>query len=658
MNSLKRINRILFITLVVFSIAVFGNYSKTASKYVIDKNDNIINKTNFKILTRDVSVSSKFVDEKAIFDFNFYRTAAKDDKNVKSDTIDINFENASLNKCSIKADGITGFISNSGKNSYTITSKGVKFVYGDVTSNTTADKSVKVTYECEIDDSILTSDEHVQTNFIAVEKIKLKDNTEEEAFELFRKTAKSSDKYIKPDPEDPVYLDNYKKLKFIDKTLDRTLLNEWIDKYILEYYSSETQDASLPSFNSSLSNYLGFKTIGWNPNSIKGFSYDSTTKTYAFDDNIINYADTSLSTNSPKGLYFKKPAGRDYTKSEIDEMFKYYYEKYYSSSPQSNEEKEIYDYIVASGGISSIILDDKSIFGVDYNSKFNVITIDKESINLKLHPINPDITLTGVTDIAPDTRKILQIIASGVGDFVDKNLGITSFDENLITKNSFLSDYITDLSKISQPNAYYYLPLENKTLSMNVYKDGTDYIMHLDYFDNYDMDKSADKHVLSSLSTEYKESTNISDYDQMKIDFTNYIKGIDSAYGTTFEADGALNQLNTTIGKVIEEVSKGTTTVNIAGDVFTETTKNLAITIKYKASSRVTYGAFEIEFVPPVNEAKTANSTTKVPASSSTSTKTTTNAVSNQPTLATTVKTTTKSYSEVSVKDEKVGSNE
>ena len=42
--------KVLFITLVVFSIGVFGSYSKTSSKYLIDKNDNIINKTNFKIL--------------------------------------------------------------------------------------------------------------------------------------------------------------------------------------------------------------------------------------------------------------------------------------------------------------------------------------------------------------------------------------------------------------------------------------------------------------------------------------------------------------------------------------------------------------------------------------------------------------------------------
>lgn len=667
MNSLKKINRILFITLIVFSACVFGSYSKTSSKYVIDKNDNIINKTNFKILTRDVPVSSKFVGEKAVFDFNFYRTAAKDDSKVKSDTIELNFENASLNKCKIKTDGITGFQTNSSKNSYTITSKGVKFVYGDVTSNTTVDKSVKVTYECDIDDSILTSDDYVQTNFIVTEKIKLKDNTEEETFELFRKTAKTSEKYVKPDPEDPVYLDNYKKIKFIDKTMNRTFLIEWIDKYVLEYYSSEIQDASLPNFNNTLVSYLNYNTTNWNPNSIKGISYDATNKIYTFDDNIISYANTSISSSSPKNLYFKKPAGREYTKEEIDKIFKEYYDEYYSESPATSEDKEIYDYIVNKGGVSSIILENNSIFGVNYNSKFNVVTIDKKMINLKLHPINPDIILEGVKDNFPDARSILQIVASGISDFVNKNLGISDFDENLITRNSFLSDYIVDLKNTAKPNSYYYLSLGTKVLSMHIYNDGSDYIMHLDYFDTYDMEKKVDKHVLSSLDTKYKQTTDTNDYSQLRADFTAYIKGLDATYGTTFETDGAINQLNTTINKIIQEVSNGATKVDTIEDIFTETTKNLKIAIRYNATSRVTYGKFEIEFVPPIEQTTTANSASKVPikTTSSTSTKITTNTstlssattTTVPTTLTTTVKTTSKVYTDVSLNDNKVGSN-
>lgn len=669
MNSLKKINRILFITLIIFSACVFGSYSKTSSKYVIDKNDNIINKTNFKILTRDVPVSSKFVGETAVFDFNFYRTAAANDATVKSDTIELNFENASLNKCKIKTDGITGFQTNSGKNSYTITSKGVKFVYGDVTSNTTVDKSVKVTYVCEIDDSILTSDDYVQTNFIVTEKVKLKDNTEEETFELFRKTVKTSEKYVKPDPEDPVYLDNYKKIKFINKAMTSTILSEWIDNYVSKYYITEFQESYLPSFNELLNSYLEYgKDL--NLKSIKGLTYDVTNKIYTFDDNIINYANTSHSTASPKRLYFKMPAGHTFTKNEIDTMFKYYYDTYYSSNPQMNEDKEIYDYIIAKGGVSSIILENKKIFGVDYNSKAKFVTIDKESIGLKLHPVNPDIKLTGAGIANPDMPRIMQIIASGVSDFLNKNLGIADFDETLIMDNIYLEDYIRYLNKNNNPNAYFYMSVDDKILSMRVYKNGNDYILHLEILDDLTIEKNAEKQIMLSLDKIYKQTTDTNNYAQLRANFITYIKELDLLYGTSFEADGAINTLNLVISEFITAVSNQSEILEEEKS-FTESTKNLSLVFKYDMEDWADNGVYAIEFVPPIEQTTTANSAFKVPVNttikttSSTSTKITTNTstLSNATTttvpttLTTTVKTTAEYYTEISLNDNKVGSN-
>ena len=50
MSNLRKINKILGITLIVFSLGVFANYSKTSSKYFVDdtdlKTDNIVNLLN------------------------------------------------------------------------------------------------------------------------------------------------------------------------------------------------------------------------------------------------------------------------------------------------------------------------------------------------------------------------------------------------------------------------------------------------------------------------------------------------------------------------------------------------------------------------------------------------------------------------------------
>lgn len=54
MGNLKKVNKILGITLIVFSLGVFANYSKTSSKYFVDdlddKSDNIVNLISFKSL--------------------------------------------------------------------------------------------------------------------------------------------------------------------------------------------------------------------------------------------------------------------------------------------------------------------------------------------------------------------------------------------------------------------------------------------------------------------------------------------------------------------------------------------------------------------------------------------------------------------------------
>lgn len=656
MDNLKKINKILFITLFVFSIGVFGSYSKTTSKYVIDEYDNIVNKTDFKILTNSSIIDNTFSEVKdntATFGFTFYRTAITNGEKIKEDTIDISFEGASINKCKIKDGGIEGFASKNGTNSYNKTNKGVKFTYKDTESNTTANKAVKVTYECEIDDSILTEDNRVKTRFIGVEKIKLNDGTEEN-FQIFRKTAVSNGEYVAPIPEDPVYLENFKKVQFIEKSLTRTLLREWITKYVDTYYKDTPQDITPFTHVDVIYGYIGFNDSNWNPNDIKGLSYDSTTKTYSFDDNILNYASTYINNSAqPKHLYFKKPAGREFTKLEIDNLFKDYYYTYYCGATPTSIDDEIFNFIVNKGGVSTIILNNNTIDGVSYDSYYNFVTLNKDAIYSTLHPNYSDIVLKNVSLVS----SVLKDIAPVISNFVNYKFGITDFNEEYITKNTYLSTYISSLINASSPNSYYYLPLgDNKYLSMRIYKDDIDYIMHLDSFTTYTLEANVEKHAFVSMDKIYKDKNTVSaDYDKLRSEFIKYIKALDSTYGTSFEANGASTQLDRVINAVISNVAAGKVNAKITGFEIKgdNSLKKASLYVRFDMTDTNPYASFLFDFDP--NSITTIATTNTV---TTNTTKTTSTTKSAPTTLTTTVKTTTKEYTDNKVESKVTGSNE
>ena len=79
MSNLRKINKILGITLIVFSLGVFANYSKTSSKYFVDdtdlKTDNIVNLINFKSLkygeTKGIISASEKLTDLVITDIDY-----------------------------------------------------------------------------------------------------------------------------------------------------------------------------------------------------------------------------------------------------------------------------------------------------------------------------------------------------------------------------------------------------------------------------------------------------------------------------------------------------------------------------------------------------------------------------------------------------------
>ena len=169
MNNLHKIDKILIITLLVFSVGVFGSYSETASKYWIqDNSDNILNKTSFKGLTQEINpIDFQIIGEKAHITVDFFRTAAIGDTSVAKDEIDFTLIGKSeacriINVSNSKTGLGKGFYANdtnpSGANSYAPVPKegeyqnNIKFTYNDITSNISNDTKVSITIECDADD--------------------------------------------------------------------------------------------------------------------------------------------------------------------------------------------------------------------------------------------------------------------------------------------------------------------------------------------------------------------------------------------------------------------------------------------------------------------------------------------------------------------------
>lgn len=619
MNNLLKVNKILIITLIVFSVGVFGSYSKTASKYFIqDDSDNILNMTSFMGLTKEFEPTSfQIIGEKAQITVEFFRNAAANDTSVTKDEIDFTLTGMS-EKCRITkvSNAVTstgrGFYANEsnekGPNTYSPVPKegeyqnNIKFTYNDITSNISRDTRIAVTIECDAED-ILTAEgdkkDYLQISYRAVETIHTEKGevTNDEVFRLFGGLYYSNSKYEKPKG----YIitgDRNEKLILNTATLNDSIMNEWILKYVTTNFTKVNDNNNAYNY---LRNYIDYRT-SWDPNTVLGISYDPANKEYTFDDVIMSYAFTSYFAHANKRLYFIHFDDTKLTTDKVEPLFEYYYNTYYKPKYTEQENAEILQYIADNGGISSVVINGNKITGVTYRS--NYVVLDKDLIMATLHPVTPDIDL--------DFKKypvlsgaMMQYIASSVSDFVKNTLGVTDFDLNKIRHNDPIDVYLEKLQTKANPNDYYYLVVGDKLLSMQFYKkdDGT-YAMHMSIFDDTSVDTSATSHVFTAVDTYFRSSTDANDYADLKTQFLRYAAMVDENYGTSFMTDTPNIEtiVDALINRIMNPTNGGAPGNSMIEDwVFKDKTKDYTLTFNYEPFEvgSANYGEFSFSFIPP-----------------------------------------------------------
>lgn len=612
MNNLHKINKILILTLMVFSIGVFGNYSETASKYWIqDKNDNILNKTSFTSLTSEINpFDFQIIGDKAQIIVEFFRTAAIGDDSVIKDEINFQLidksEKCRIIKVSNSSTGLgKGFYKNESNTYSPVPKEGdyqnnVNFVYNDITSNITNNTRVSLTIECDAEDILETEGDkkdYLQINYRAIEKLTTKKGevVGEEEFKMFGGTYYSNSKYEKPKGYE-ITGNRKEKLVLTSAELSEQIINEWILEYVTTNFTKVNSNNNAYNY---LRNYINYKST-WNPSSVLGLTYDAAKKEYTFDDVIISYAFTSYFAHANRRLYFIHFDNAKLAKEKVDPLFEDYYDKYYKSKYTDTENTEILQYIADNGGISSVVVDDKPLTGVTYQS--NYVVLDKDLIMATLHPITPDVIL----DFAkyPTTEgKMIQYISTSVSDYVKNVLGVADYDANKVLQSIFISRYLNELEGKDAPNDYYYLVVDDTLLSMRFYKnDSGEYMMHMGAFDDSSTDSTATSHVLIATEKYFMASTDVNDYAELRTQFLRYVQKIDNEYGTTFmdiagaRFDAVANML------MNPPAGESTGHVTMTNRSFQDSTKGYSLVLNYlpvETEDGTKYGRLSFSFTPP-----------------------------------------------------------
>ncbi len=399
MGNLKKVNKILGITLIVFSLGVFANYSKTSSKYFVDdlddKSDNIVNLISFKSLkygeTKGLVTYSEKLTNLEISDIEysikFYRKIVNsNDEDVITDNYRVVVDNGCTVTEVVTPNAPTyvpnqdGSINENSKGSIYTTSIGdgsttenvVNLTYyNDVESNTSAGSSsndlITVKYSCPLSVVKRNKDgggEETSTEFNIYEKI-----NDESEFLYLNYT------YTK-DFVQKVYnvLINGTRLEKMHIPVDDSMINiddefdKWVDAYVNNFLANSDFNGIVPN---QVKVYINDKKVRDNPNTGLGLKQSTSDAGAAYKtmyefDSIMSQAYTyHVNVNGSKPdrpyLYFLESLNE----TENDALFDNYIKTYYTEFSDA-ERKIITDYVKASGGITSVINGSTTINGIGH----------------------------------------------------------------------------------------------------------------------------------------------------------------------------------------------------------------------------------------------------------------------------------------------------
>lgn len=608
MSNLRKVNRILFFTLLVFSLFTFANYSESSSKYVIQyENPDLTYNIGFKPLYDNFVPSVKAIGEKVEYVLEFYRTAVIGDKSVKKDVLNVNL-NLEDSDCEIVS--INGFKTNGGKNSYKIDGQNAILTYKDITSNIDSKSNVSIVYSCTAS-TVLEKHNGVDSTKFAYEILEEIDDVE--SFKYAGGTYYN--KYVKP--AGYIISDDKRTLKITHATLIDSyadVLTDWIDQYVSKYFDYLNKSDA----NSNLRNYLQhIFDADVDLSQIKGISYDSVTKEYTLDDRVMSYAYTVVNSSNPKLLYFLSLNNEaKFDASTVEEMFDYYFLEYYSEYIDSKD--EIYKYIEDNKGIYAAFTGSVKIPGI------NVITNTAISISASIlsiiHPVPPDLTIGDITNST--AGEIKNLLNTNLLKFLDGKVEVDEANFTQITSNMLLTNDIGDFIH-KDVNNYYYLSVGDQVVSIRIYnQDDGNYYAHFELVDESNLVEEANKHEYSYVSTEFKKAPEGSGLTALQSaknvieniypDIIKVINLMDKTYNTDFASV-------VTKDVVLEFIAKYYSSTTSVESEITENKLNGIIKLKYSSSR--SSGTFSVEFDPssvvidpPANEeAEEENTTPSVP---------------------------------------------
>lgn len=388
MGNLKKVNRILIITLFVFSLGVFANYSKTSSKYFVDdldtKDDNIVNLISFKSLkygeTKGLVTYSEKLTNLEISDIEysikFYRkVVGSKDEDVSRDNYRVVVDKGctitdvltpkapQYNEKDEKPHGVTTVISSDGESE---TDNVVDITYiNDVVSNTSEGSSSKdlitVNYTCPLSvvkrkvPATQGGGEETSTEFSIYEKI----NEESEFLYL-------NYNYVKEFVQ-KVYavLINGTRLEKMHIPVDDskidfdTEFNKWVEAFGAEFAKNNTK---YPTITAKIKQFITAKDVKNKPNQGLGLNTSNSDAGAAYKtmyqfDTIASQAQTYSqyvnggNTTEFPNLYFIDPM----SSSEATALFRRYLKEYYTYTDEEIE--KIITYVDEFGGISSVLGD-------------------------------------------------------------------------------------------------------------------------------------------------------------------------------------------------------------------------------------------------------------------------------------------------------------
>ncbi len=433
MNNLKKVNKILAFTLLIFGVLVLADYSESASRYYKDK-DSIVFDTNLKQLYYDTGgdrvqfniLAKNSTRENVAYQYVFVRNKSA----YTQEELDANLaEEYTINvdkNCTIKSvtSGAKSFdLPADIKNTYVVKFDGAP----------KDNEKVNVEYYCSVN---MENDNPVSTNVKIYEQI-LGDDS---GFLYLNYSNSVTKKYYREEilketgikfDYDTMIVPTYTSASDIKKNV-RTWLRKYIEEYrqknkdVPELQSIITAGGPLSSHTTEYTNplekyiYEKFDDFTDLDLELLGLTITKDDENYTFhiDDKFVGYALTDWHYGNPaKLLYFSNYPRYD---EDTTEIFNYYVDNYLS---KDYDKEKIDEYFLKIGGINAVISGEARINPMIMEYEGGVLMFRSKF----LQPIDI-VNFNNATTDTSRGRAIVNAIYEGMKEtwpeeFCDENLG-------------------------------------------------------------------------------------------------------------------------------------------------------------------------------------------------------------------------------------------